>query len=98
MMIMLYYSSLCSRGYSKRPIIDPATVQLQNNCTVVGSYAHRLLYSANNRCTIMYIIIGERAKRARHSQVCSIENRGYIYIYCIVRAKFVLITRKEGGA
>ena len=22
-------------------------------------------------------IIGERAKRARHSQVCSIENRGY---------------------
>ena len=28
----------------------------------------------------MIIIIGERAKRARHSQVCSIENRGYIYI------------------
>ena len=28
---------------------------------------------------IIYII-GERAKRARHSQVCSIENRGYIYI------------------
>ena len=26
------------------------------------------------------MIIGERAKRARHSQVCSIENRGYIYI------------------
>ena len=48
----------------------------------------------NNR-----LIIGERAKRARHSQVCSIENRGYIYIYIyIVRAIFVLITRKEGGA
>ena len=45
-------------------------------------------------------LIGERAKRARHSQVCSIENRGYIYynIYIIVRANFVLITRKEGGA
>ena len=50
-------------------------------------------------------IIGERAKRARHSQVCSIENRGYIYIillyilyYIIVCANFVLITRKEGGA
>ena len=28
---------------------------------------------------VMYVI-GERAKRARHSQVCSIENRGYIYI------------------
>ena len=27
---------------------------------------------------IMGTIIGERAKRARHSQVCSIENRGYI--------------------
>ena len=26
-------------------------------------------------------IIGERAKRARHSQVCSIENRGYIISY-----------------
>ena len=51
------------------------------------------------KCWIM-IIIGERAKRARHSQVCSIENRGYIYyIYIyIVRANFVLITRKEGGA
>ena len=44
-------------------------------------------------------IIGERAKRARHSQVCSIENRGYIlYILYIVRANFVLITRKVGGA
>ena len=67
-------------------------------------------------------IIGERAKRARHSQVCSIENRGYIYywraseasetlsglfnresyiyyiLYIMVRANFVLIIRKEGGA
>ena len=24
-------------------------------------------------------LVGERAARARHSQVCSIENRGYIY-------------------
>ena len=29
----------------------------------------------------IHIIIGERAKRARHSQVCSIENHGYIYYY-----------------
>ena len=43
-------------------------------------------------------IIGERAKRAKHSQVCSIENRGYILYIYIVRANFVLITRKEGGA
>ena len=27
------------------------------------------------------IMIGERAKRARHSQVCSIENRILLYIY-----------------
>ena len=48
-------------------------------------------------------IIGERAKRARHSQVCSIENRGYIYLYIYIlyiysTCNFVLITRKEGGA
>ena len=48
------------------------------------------------RTKIARTIIGERAKRARHSLVCSIENRGYIII--IVRAIFVLITRKEGGA
>ena len=29
-------------------------------------------------------VIGERAKRARHSKVCSIENRGYIIIYIII--------------
>ena len=34
--------------------------------------------------TIFLEIIGERAKRARHSQVCSIENRGYIYIYIYI--------------
>ena len=51
------------------------------------------------------MLIGERAKRARHSQVCSIENRD-IYIYIIVRTYVTLalwplttlITRKEGGA
>ena len=32
----------------------------------------------------IFLDIGERAKRARHSQVCSIENRGYIYYYIIV--------------
>ena len=29
---------------------------------------------------LFVFVIGERAKRARHSHVCSIENRGYIYI------------------
>ena len=27
----------------------------------------------------IFLVVGERAKRGRHSQVCSIENRGYIY-------------------
>ena len=30
--------------------------------------------------TVSLLLIGERAKRARHSQVCSIENRGYIIL------------------
>ena len=56
--------------------------------------------NVNGLVRIYTYIIGERAKRARHSQVCSIENRGYIYYYYvyIVRANFVLITRKGGGA
>ena len=58
-----------------------------------------LVYIYKYVCKYYVYIIGERAKRARHSQVCSIENRGYIYyIYIMVRANFVLITRKEGGA
>ena len=39
-------------------------------------------FSFNVQRSLKHIIIGKRAKRARHSQVCSIENRGYIYIYC----------------
>ena len=60
---------------------------------VLSEFARALF---KNRLDHKISFIGERAKRARHSQVCSIENRGYI-IY-IVRANFVLITRKEGGA
>ena len=44
------------------------------------------------------VLIGERAKRGRYSQVCSIENRGYNILLYIDRVNFVLITRKEGGA
>ena len=33
------------------------------------------------RTALKYTLIGERAKRVRHSQVCSIENRGYILWY-----------------
>ena len=55
-----------------------------------------LTNSANNDIYFYVPLIGERAKRARHSQVCSIENRIYIYYYGT--CNFVLITRKEGGA
>ena len=43
-------------------------------------------------CTKKHVI-GERAKLARHFQVCSIEN----HIVRAIRANFVLITRKEVG-
>ena len=66
---------------------------IQNNFKLWARSPHN-----GNHFSSIYII-GERAKLVRHSQVCSIENRGYIiyYIY-IVRANFVLIPRKEGGA
>ena len=38
-------------------------------------------------------LIGERAKRARHSQVCSIENRGYIII---IYTRNVLLSAQMG--
>ena len=41
-----------------------------------------------NHYDVICHVIGERAKRVRHSQVCSIENRGYIMYIYIVRAKF----------
>ena len=36
--------------------------------------------SVHSEKTCLKNLIGERAKRARHSQVCSIENRIYIII------------------
>ena len=66
--------------------------------TKIDSNASPHCFIITSGCKNIILIldfIGERAKRARHSQVCSIENRIYIYM---VRATFVLITRKEGGA
>ena len=43
------------------------------------------------------VLVGERAKRARHSQVCSIENRGYIiyiYLYHVTSSVIYVIGRK----
>ena len=73
----------------------------QRQTRLQGISAHKTICSQLE--TLEKRVICERAKRARHSQVCSIENRGYIYILYIVRANFVhanfvLITRKEGGA
>ena len=44
---------------------------------------------------VTIVLVGERAKRARHSHVCSIENRGYIiYIYIQVKKKAFKINAK----
>ena len=43
---------------------------------------HSILFFISQTSYRRYKIIGERAKRARHSQVCTIENRD---IYIIVR-------------
>ena len=53
---------------------------------------HTFLYNELARLGMgTNIVVGERAKQARHSQVCSIENRGYIYIYT---SKMVHIVRR----
>ena len=44
---------------------------------------------------LIMIIIGERAKRARHSLVCSIENRGYIIGERAKRARHSLVCSIE---
>ena len=47
--------------------------------SLVGLYLHSPLAHENTDTTHEITrFIGERAKRARHSQVCSIENRIYI--------------------
>ena len=48
----------------------------------ISVVAFASVYSEKSRLKKLIMIIGERAKRARHSQVCSIENRGYIYVIC----------------
>ena len=40
---------------------------------------------------MIIIIIGERAKRARHSQVCSIENRIYTRIMVTIKKRAEVI-------
>ena len=45
--------------------------------TVVGRAKRAPHWGVQSR----FRVIGERAKRARHSLVCSIENRGYIYYW-----------------
>ena len=65
---------------------------------IQNNFSYELARPLMGTIFLVIIIIGERAKRARHSQVCSIENRGYIYIYIYSTCNFVLITRKEGGA
>ena len=41
-------------------------------------FLSQITYARTRIRNVHTYIIGERAKRARHSQVCSIENRGYV--------------------
>ena len=61
-----------------KPMIK-GTISRRMLSSGISHVAFASVYSEKTRmkkCWIM--IIGERAKRARHSQVCSIENRIYI--------------------
>ena len=51
------------------------------------NYAPPSLRVIRTKLHVLYII-GERAKRARHSQVCSIENRIYIIIIIYILEKW----------
>ena len=63
--------------------------------TILSQLVKYLVIFHADPCNKSYIFIGERAKRARHSQVCSIENLGYIYyIYIITRN--VLLSAQMG--
>ena len=57
-------------------------------------YRSFILYTAAcanpTKRLLLHSMIGERAKRARHSQVCSIENRIYIIIYIIIMVRQIL--------
>ena len=47
-----------------------------------GNHFSRILSRTELARLVMgtiFLVIGERAKRTRHSQVCSIENSGYIF-------------------
>ena len=48
----------------------------------MGHYTRPILGYSIEILRYMYVI-GERAKRARHSQVCSIKNHGYKYVIVI---------------
>ena len=45
----------------------------------ISDVANASVHSEKTRAKKWIMIIGERAKRERHSQVCSIENRGYYW-------------------
>ena len=50
-----------------------------NTCEISDIFHFTAIHFLPERHSAM-VLIGELVKRARHSQVCSIENRGYIYI------------------
>ena len=65
----------CGLGRNRRLLQHTELVFLSTVC------ARRVVLVLFTNMDATIVVIGERAKRARHSLVCSIENRGYIYIY-----------------
>ena len=61
---------------------------LQRILSLIGRAKRAPHWGVQTRFRVIYII-GERAMRARHSLVCSIENRGYIYILWYVQFLFL---------
>ena len=74
---MGYCATLSPFNAISRKSISEITNSASKLANLIGE--RDTLMSVQLRIADIYII-GERAKRARHSQVCSIENRGYISI------------------
>ena len=55
-------------------VMTNASIQVRMNVLLIN-----VLFDHLENLFEYCFLIGERAKRARHSPVCSIENRGYIY-------------------
>ena len=79
-MLVVWYAN--SDGSYSKPTLYMNNKMASQKASELIDYFFLLVNFFLYKYLFMYVFIGEQAKRARHSQVCSIENRGYIiYIY-----------------